>query len=195
VKPFFCSVLLFLVPALACAQVVVNQAALDQLAGIQPKPVAVVEDMPAPVVHHVVHHTAVHKPAPLVTVAVAKPAAPPPIPVVAKPVVPKPVAPKPAAPPPAVSLHFASGSSDLPAGAAAALQPFCADKTARVVINAAAPGDPSDLSVAMRLSMQRAFAVQAALTGCGVPDTNILPRALGSAGGKNLDTTQVIAAP
>jgi hypothetical protein len=192
VKPFFCaaSALLCLVPALACAQVVVNQAALDQLAGIQPKPVAVVEDVPPPVVHHVVHHVVHKTPAP-VTVAVAKPAAPPaPVPVVAKP-----VAPKPAAPPPAVSVHFAGGSSDLPAGAAAALQPFCADKTARVVINAAAPGDPSDLSAAMRLSMQRAFAVQAALTGCGVPVTNILPRALGSAGGKNLDTTQVTATP
>ncbi len=191
-KPYFCAsaALFCLVPALACAQVVVNQAALDQLAGIQPKPVAVVE-VPKPVVHHVVHH-AVHKPAPPVAVAVAKPA-PPPIPVVAKPAAPKPAAPPP--PPAPASLTFASGSSDLPAGATAALHPFCADKTARVTINATAPGDPSDPSVAMRLSMQRAFAVRAALTGCGVPDANILPRALGSAGGKNLDSTQVIAAP
>jgi hypothetical protein len=194
VKPYFCSVLLFLVPALACAQVVVNQAALDQLAGIQPKPVEVVE-VPKPVVHHVVHHVVVHKSAAPVTVAVAKPPPPVPIPVVAKPVIAKPVAPKPAVPPPAASLHFASGSADLPAGAAAALQPFCADKTARVTINAVAPGDPSDPSVAMRLSMQRAFAVRAALTGCGVPDANIRPRALGSAGAKDLDTTQVTAAP
>jgi len=39
----------------------------------------------------------------------------------------------------------------------------------------------------MRLSLARALTVQAALTACGVPPQNILPRAQGAVPGQNED--------
>ncbi len=190
-RPFITVILLSCLPAIAHAQVVVNQAALQQLAGITAAPAAVAPPAPPPVIHHAVRHWVVVRRT--VTVAVVKPKAMV-VPVVAKPVVPTPAPPKPPAPLPVLALRFASGDANLPAGAAAALKPFCA-ATGLVVINALAPGDPSDMSGAMRLSMARAFAVRDALTACGVPSTRIIPRAMGSVAGQDEDVTKVSTAP
>jgi hypothetical protein len=190
VRPFIAVILLSCLPALAHAQVIVNQAALAQLAGITAAPAAVEPPAQPPVVRHVIRHWVVVRRT--VTVAVVKPKAMV-VPVVAKPVV-SPAPPKPPAPLPVLALRFASGDSNLPAGAAAALKPFCA-ATGLVVINALAPGDPSDMSGAMRLSMARAFAVRDALTACGVPSTRIIPRAMGSVAGQDEDVTKVSTAP
>jgi len=208
VKRVFAIVAIVFVPAVARAQVTVNPAALQQLAGF------VIPASPAlpPVVHHVAHRVA-HKIRPRAAVVMAKPpAAPPaaaapspkpvvfkpvvpppppvspaPVPVIAKPVVPPP--PKPAFPAPLV-VSFAAGSASLPANAGAGLKPFCAAKGNTLIIDAYAPGDPSDPSAAMRLSMSRAFALRQALTACGVPGANIIPRADGATGA-NLETARV----
>ncbi len=200
-KAFFliCGVALLL-PMAASGQVVVNQAALDQLAGIVAAPAAAPAIAP-PAVHHVVHRLA-HKPAgkklvvaavrPAIAPAIPAVAAPAPVtPVVAKPA--PPPAPKPA-PPPVAGIDFAAGSSALPADAAAALQPICtaAGTDGIVSVNATSQGDAS---TAMRLSMDRAFAIRGALTACGVPAAHILPRALGNVAGKNPDETQVSLSP
>ncbi len=95
-------------------------------------------------------------------------------------------APAPVATPQALVVAFAPGSATLPAGTTAALKPFC--ETRGVIgIDARAPADPSDPSLAMRLSLARALALRDALTSCGVASQNILPRALGSVPGKNDD--------
>jgi hypothetical protein len=184
---------LLLSPLPALAQVTVNPAALQQLAGIEPPPPMVIETAePVPVVHHWTHsaHISTRPLAPVQ--AVAGPKSPAPVQTAAHvppPAPPKPVAPplpavvKPAAP---VSLIFAPGSADLPANATAALKPFCA-APGKVAVDARAPTDPSDPSGAMRLSLSRALAVQAALTACGVPPQNILPRAQGAVPGQNED--------
>ncbi len=184
---------LFLLPALAPAQVTINQAALVQLAGIQPA-APVIASPPPPPVRHIIHH---HR----LILAIAKPAPPPVLPAV---VHPKPVpsgvvpAPKPVPvvvhPPPPIALTFAPGSADLPAGTTSALKPYCS-ATTRIGINARAPGDASDPSIAMRLSLARAFAVRDALVACGVPSQNILPRALGTIPGANEDETLLGTAP
>lgn len=176
--------LFLLAPGAACAQVTVNPAALRQLAGISAPPPVDAASVPAPArhetprkthraahraVHHAAHHAAEARPK-AAPAAVPKPAP-----------APKLAAPKPIAP---VSLAFAPGSADLPGGAQAALHPFCADR-GRIAIDARAPADPSDVSAAMRLSLARAMAVQAALTACGVPAQNILPRADGAVPGAN----------
>jgi hypothetical protein len=204
VKPIILFVALCLMPAAARAQVTVNPAALQQLAGFvvsPPRPAA-------PVVPHMVHRTA-HKIRPRAAIVMIKPPAtlapkpvafkpavspapvvsraPAPVPVVAKPVPPPP--PKPALPAPLV-VAFASGSAALPGDASAALKPFCAAKGATLIIDAYAPGDPSDPSAAMRLSMSRAFALRQALTACGVPGAQIIPRADGAAG-QNLESAKI----
>jgi hypothetical protein len=145
-------------------------------------------------VRHIIHH---HR----LILAIAKPAPPPVLPAV---VHPKPVpsgvvpAPKPVPfvvhPPPPIALTFAPGSADLPAGTTSALKPYCS-ATTRIGINARAPGDASDPSIAMRLSLARAFAVRDALVACGVPSQNILPRALGTIPGANEDETLLGTAP
>jgi len=169
---------LVLCPALAAAQVTINPAALVQLAGLpalHPAPPAAA----APIVHHYIRHrrAAVAKPAPpkivqaaakLPAPAVAIPSAPP------AHVTPKPLGP--------VRIEFAAGSAALPAGTAAAIAPYC-HSAARIGINARAAGEADDPSVAMRLSLQRAMAVRDALTACGVPAQNIIPRALGDVPG------------
>jgi hypothetical protein len=203
VKRIFFVLLIFALPALARAQVIVHQAALDQLAGVSP-----------PVVLPAVSHRIMHKPAShsarvvkRVHVVVAsdavKPAisiAPPEPPVaskLAKPYVPLPptsppvkqavARPAPALPalPGAVVLRFGEAASDLPGGAAAALAPVCKAGAAgnMVAIDAYAPPDVNDPSSAMRLSLSRALAVRDALTACGVPATHIFPRADGAAAG------------
>jgi hypothetical protein len=182
VKPFLpLIVVATLLPAWTVAQVKVNPAALLQLAGISPPPPPTAEPPPA---HHAAHHRRTiilatqHLPLP--------PPAPAPVAVVALP----PPAVKPALPPATIGIKFADGSSTLPAGTATALQPFC-QSTAALGIEAHAPGDPSDPSIAMRLSLARALAVRDALTACGVPARNILPRALGAAPGQNEDETML----
>ncbi|HUW80480.1 MAG TPA: OmpA family protein [Acidocella sp.] len=182
---------LALCPALAAAQVTINPAALAQLAGISPaRPAAAAPKPPAPVARHVIIHPR------KIVAAEAKPLPPAPVPVAArvpappapKPAAPKPSPPKPAAPPAPVTLVFAEGSAKLPANAGTAIKPFC--KSIGVIgIDARAPGDPSDPSIAMRLSLARALAVRDALTACGVPPQNIIPRALGSVPGQNEDET------
>lgn len=182
-------------PAWATAQVSVNPAALAQLAGIAPTPPAAAAPQP---VMHPVHRRLQHRHA---IVAVAKPVLPAPVTApIAKPVaaaarvaapLPAPKAPAaPALPPPplAASLIFAAGSAALPANAGAALKPFC-KSTELISISARAPGDASDPSIAMRLSLARALAVRDALAACGVPAQNILPRALGTISGQNEDET------
>ncbi len=190
-RPFITVILLCCLPALARGQVIVNQAALNQLAGITAAPAAVEPPARPPVIHHVVRHWVVVRKT--VTVAVVKPKAMV-VPVVAKPVVAPKAPPKPPAPPPVAVLRFASGASALPSGATAALKPFCS-APGMVVIDALAPGDPSDMSSAMRLSMARAFAVRDALTACGLPSIRIIPRADGSVAGQDEDVTKVSTSP
>lgn len=175
------------------AQVSVNTAALQQLAGIEPPPPKpVVMPAPAPV-HHWVHKApakaVASKPAAPVEQAAAH--VPAPQSVAPKPAAPaKPATPQPAKPPAPISLTFAPGSSTLPANAAAVLKPFCT-APGMVSIDARAPAVASDPSAAMRLSLARAFAVRDALTACGVAPQNILPRADGAAPGQNEDSTTI----
>ncbi len=174
-----------------------NQAALQQLRGITPAAPAIVAQpaVARPPVHKVPpHHTHHAKPA-TPRPAPAKPApvpAPPqtaalPATPAAKP--PKPETPKPAIPA-LVKIEFGPGSAVLPASAASALKPFCASPMAVPVI-ARAPADPSDPSSAMRLSMARAFAIRDALTACGVPSQNIIPRAAGTVPGADNNEAQI----
>jgi hypothetical protein len=184
------ALLICLTPVVARAQVIVHQAALDQLAGIVP---AVT---PPPPVAKVVVRRVYRRPAVKLVAKVApvvvKPAVQPasvdlahekPLPPLA---VPKPAPPvKMAAVFTTVVVDFAPGGDDLPGGAAAALAPVCkqAGPDGIVAIDAYAPADPADPSDAMRLSLSRAFAVRDALTGCGIPAAHIIPRADGAAGG------------
>jgi hypothetical protein len=177
----------------ARAQVFVNQAALVQLAGFAvPAPSSQPPRPPKAVVRHVTHRV-VRKVAPQPAVAMVKPktvapvpvapsapVTPAPVPVVAKPVIPK-TPPVQKLPGPLV-VGFAAGSAALPANAAAGLKPFCTAHGQTLIIDAYAPGDPSDPSAAMRLSMSRAFALRDALAACGVPGAEIIPRADGATG-------------
>jgi len=176
VKPFWPVICLTLsVPALAPAQVIINQAALAQLRGLPPAPrVQPVAMVVAPAVHRV-HHK---KPAVAAALVAPKPVVV--VPVVAKPIVP--VVAKPVGPPKTMAVDFADGSSALPADAAAALKPFCS-YGGTISVNAHAASDATNPSDAMRLSLQRALAIRDALVACGVPSSKILPMAMGAAGG------------
>jgi hypothetical protein len=180
--------LLFSVPALAPAQVIINKAALVQLAGLDVPAVAPVVT-PAPLAHVLKHHHARQ----VVAEVMTKPVVVAPLAVVAKPVVPvvaKPVAPAlPVAPGP-LAIGFADGSAALPADAAAALKPFCTWHGV-ITVDAHAANDPNDPSGAMRLSLQRAFAVKQALTACGAAGSNVLPRADGAAAGAQTTTVGI----
>jgi outer membrane protein OmpA-like peptidoglycan-associated protein len=225
VKPFVIAVVLCLLPGLGRAQVVVNQAALDQLAGIVPAAPVVRAPVPPRHVHkrlvvRPVLKLAVVPPPPKPLALVKPPPKPPAKPAppldpqaqaaldaareaqavaqedakfaqaASAPVVPT-ALPKPAPalkPVPgmaAIVLDFAPGGADLPATAASSLQPVCkrAGPEGIVAIDAYAPADPGDPSAAMRLSLNRAFAVRDALTACGVAAAHIIPRADGAAGG------------
>ena len=88
-------------------------------------------------------------------------------------------------------ITFAAGAADLPAGTAATLKPFCSTHPANgqlITIDAYATANAADPSSAPRLSMNRAFAIRDALTACGVPGQNIIPRANGAAPGKDANT-------
>ncbi len=209
-KPF-----LFLIPAIllfaaaAPAQVIINQAALDQLAGITPGAAAPPVIAAPPSIRHLPRKAAyrrvlrrrgslphlvasrlINKPAPPLAASAPKPVIQP---VVAKPVLP-PAPPKPVLPQPA-RIDFTAGGSDLPGGSAAALKPFCAHSGNLVTIDAYAAPNPNDPSEAARLSMSRAFAIRDALTACGVPSANIIPRANGAANTADPDTAEVSASP
>ncbi len=199
---------MFVLPGLAQAQVIVHQAALDQLAGVvAPVPVVVHKMMRKPTVGR---HVAVRRVHAVVVPAViaAKPAVAtaPPQPAVtapAEPYMPAPPAgppvqvavakPAPALPvlPGAVVLHFAAAAADVPGDAAVALEPICAaaKSDGYVDIDAYAPADKADPSAAMRLSLSRAFAVREVLIRCGLPLARIAPRADGAAG--DVDTARI----
>ncbi len=190
---FILAVALLLLPAVGRAQVYVNQAALDQLAGIETPVMVPVAPQPAPA-RRVVYRPHV-KP-------VVKPVAP--VQVASAAVVPKVVAPvKPVAPTapvvPAVvrpaykgpvTIKFQPGSDALPPGAAALLVGVCG-LTVPVTVDARAADDAADPSAALRLSLARALAVKTALTGCGVPATRVLPRALGDVAGADENAVTV----
>lgn len=200
-KPVYIAVLLSLLPLAARAQVVINQAALEQLAGVKPVaaiPVAapvVARPRPRPVKHIIprvkpvvaVLAPVAAKPAP------ATPPAPAPAPVPVQPVVAKPPPPPKLPPASPVTIAFAAGDTDLPAGATAALQPICSRAGAGglVMIDAYAAADGTDISAPMRKSLTRAFAVRDALTACGVPAAHIIPKADGAVAGKNPDAAVV----
>jgi len=200
---------LLLAPLPALAQVTVNPAALQQLAGIAPPPPLIIETAAPVPVHHkprAAHpigweahggdldtimalksrlhpgtqplKSGTQPVAPVQTAAHVPPPAPPkpgpaPIPVIAKPAGP-------------ATLTFGPDSDVLPANAAESLKPFCT-APGHVSVYARAPAVASDPSAALRLSLSRALAVQQALIACGVPEQNILPRALGAVPGQNED--------
>ncbi len=177
----------------------INQAALDQLAGIPPVVITAppeIRQPPRKVTYRPVYHRHVAAPEIASTRVVAKP------PVTPKPVAPqaelavaKPVVPKPAAPPPVAKISFAAGAADLPPGIIAQLKPFCAKLApgGPITIDAYAAADPDDPSAAPRLSVARAFALRDALMACGIPSTSIIARADGV--GKNPNIAQIAASP
>lgn len=156
----------------AWAQVVVNQQALEQLSGKKPP-----QKHPfvpkRPVYRRPYRHVVRRPPPPL-------PLPPPPEPVFAKPPPPPPPA-KPA-PPHAIMLSFPGTSTALPDGGAAALARFIGeapDKTMHYVVQAAAPGEASDPSVARRRALDRGLAVRAVLRRAGIGPEHIIVQALG----------------
>ncbi len=196
-KPVISFLLLCCLTVPARAQVVINQAALVQLAGITPQAA-----QPAPAPHPAIHHWARRalvmraRPAPTAVAMILLPQHTTPKPPPAPAIQPAVIRPAPRKPPGPLALHFAPGSATLPADAPAALKPLCsAAGTGFISIAATAPGDPADPSIAMRLSMARAFAVRDALTACGVPSTRILPLALGDVPGKDENTARITGGP
>jgi hypothetical protein len=184
----------------ARAQVIINQEALNQLAGIPPPVITAppaIRQTPHKITYrhvpprHASEPLAAAKPAP--APAPVPPAKPPVQPAAAKPAVPPP-APKPQPPPSAVIL-FAAGGADLPGNSAAALKPFCTHSGGLVTIDAYAPADPADPSSPARLSMSRAFAIRDALAACGIASSNILPRANGAAKTANPDAAEISESP
>ncbi len=198
-KAKFIALASIFLPFAASAQVIINQAALDQLAGIPPVVITAppeIRQPPRKVTYRPVYHRHVAAPKIASAGVVAKPpAVPKPVAPQVQLVVAKPVVPKRAAPPPVAKISFAAGAADLPAGIAAQIKPFCAKPAPQgfITIDAYAAADPSDPSAAPRLSMARAFALRDALVACGVPTASIIPRADGV--GKNPDTAQISAAP
>ncbi len=179
---YWLSFLVALVPTCACAQVTVNPAALQQLQGLpQATPSARKQSALAkPVVGKPAAHPSLRPR--LKVLSPTKPTKPPPsAKEQAAPVPPPPLPAKPAAWHVA-RIKFAQGKATLPTSAAATLKPFCTSGT-QVQIVAHAPSDPSDPSGAMRLSLNRAFAIRDALAACGVPTQNIIPRAAGNVPG------------
>ncbi|MHB1302560.1 MAG: hypothetical protein ACYCZB_03675 [Acidiphilium sp.] len=156
----------------ARAQVIVNQQALEQLGGKKPPPKHLV--VPKRRVYRRPYHRIVRRPRPPL------PLPPPPEPVFTKPPPPPPPA-KPA-PPRAIVLSFSGTSTALPDGGAAALARFIGkapDKTMHYVVQAAAPGEASDPSVARRRALDRGLAVRAVLRRAGIGPEHIIVQALG----------------
>lgn len=157
----------------AWAQVVVNQQALEQLSG--KKPPQKHPFVPKRPVYRRPYHRIVRRPPPPL------PLPPPPEPVFAKPPPPPPPPAKPA-PPHAIMLSFPGTSTALPDGGAAALARFISkapDKTMHYVVQAAAPGEASDPSVARRRALDRGLAVRAVLRRAGIGPEHIIVQALG----------------
>jgi outer membrane protein OmpA-like peptidoglycan-associated protein len=199
VKPIYFAYfagLLSLLPAAARAQVLINQAALDQLAGVQAPaaaPQGAVPSIRKPAFHrHMMAHVLAVAVRPVAPVVAAPKSAPAAQPVVAKPAPAVTPAVK-LSPTGAVTIAFAAGGTDLPASAAAGLQPICARAGADglVTIDAFGAADGTDVSAPMRMSLTRAFAVRDALTACGVPAAHIIPRADGAVTGKDPDRAVV----
>ncbi len=204
--PLIAGFLLLLAP-LARAQVIINHAALDQLAGISPAPPAPpVRQPPAPrrLAGHEPGHGGVKvtfRPAHAKPPRAAGSKSPAALPAAPLPATPLPAAVKPplkpASPPallPAV-LHFATGSAALPSAAAAILRPFCGTSAGPIFIDAHAAPDPADPSAAVRLSLSRAFAVRDALAACGIASARIIPRADGAAQSGDTDAARITATP
>jgi hypothetical protein len=187
----------------AGAQVFINQAALDQLAGIVPGAAAQSGNHPPPVIRQRVRKIAYRRVLPrriraphLAGAAVIAKPAPPSAAPVPKPAV-QPVVARPAPPPvpkPAF-IDFAAGDADLPGNGADTLRPFCTHSGGVIIIDAYAAADPSDPSSAPRLSMSRAFAIRDALTACGIPSSSIIPRADGAARVENPDAAEISVSP
>lgn len=157
----------------AWAQVVVNQQALEQLSG--KKPPQKHPAVPKRRVYRRPYHRIVRRPPPPL------PLPPPPEPVFAKPP-PPPPPPAKLAPPRAIMLSFPGTSTALPDGGAAALARFIGkapDKTMHYVVQAAAPGEASDPSVARRRALDRGLAVRAVLRRAGIGPEHIIVQALG----------------
>ncbi len=197
-KAKFIVLALIFLPFAASAQVVINQAALDQLAGIPPAVITAppeIRQPPRKVTYRPVYHRHVAAPEIANTRVVAKPpVAPKPVAPKAELAVAKPVVPKPA-PPPVAEISFTAGAADLPPGIIAQLKPFCAKLApgGPITIDAYAAADPSDPSAAPRLSLARAFALRDALMACGIPSASIIARADGV--GKNPNIAQISASP
>jgi outer membrane protein OmpA-like peptidoglycan-associated protein len=185
VRPFPLFFLLAgLLPGAARAQaavnpVALNPAALAQLAGQPPAP----PPSPASAPPHIMVPRPAPRPKAVRPAAMgvkAAPAAKPTAAPAAHPLAAPAPAPTSLLPPQPLRLSFAPQSAALPDSAAQALAPYCQAKV-RLTISAHAPLTGSAPSAAMRLSLARAQAVQAALEACGVPAANIIPRALGPA--------------
>ncbi|WP_297366849.1 OmpA family protein [Acidocella sp.] len=156
--------------------VALNPAALAQLAGQPPAP----PPRPAAAPPHIMAHRPAARPKTARPAAMGVKAAPAAQPPAARPLAAPAPAPTSFLPPQPLRLSFAPQSAALPDSAAQALAPYCQAKV-RLTISAHAPLTGSAPSAAMRLSLARAQAVQAALEACGVPAANIIPRALGPA--------------
>lgn len=193
----------------AGAQVVVNNAALQQLAGIEPAPAPapvkpIAHRAPKMIMHRPLAHYASRKmpvAVPVVAPVKPSPAAPakPTLAAPAKPIIAavKPALPAPPTPtaPASLSLDFATGSADVSPQQAVSLQKFATtpgSAQAHFEIDARAPAAAGDPSVARRLSLMRAMAVRDGLVKAGIPQRDILLRALGSEAGAPADSTMVI---
>ncbi len=154
----------------------INQAALDQLAGIAPGAVAPPVIGAPPVIRQAPRKVSYRR-------------------VIRRHVgLPPRLAAKPAGPVQPAMIRFAAGGADLPGNSAGVLQPFCG-RSHMIVIDAYAAADPAEPSAAARLSMSRAFAIRDALTACGVPDNLIIPRANGAAKTADPDAAEISASP
>jgi outer membrane protein OmpA-like peptidoglycan-associated protein len=177
----------------AGAQVVVNNAALQQLAGIEPAPAPapvkpVAHRAPKMIMHRPLARAAPHK------MPVAVPVVAPVKPSPAAPAKPTPARRAPSAPA-SLGLVFATGSADISPQQAVSLQKFATtpgSAQAHFEIDARAPAAAGDPSVARRLSLMRAMAVRDGLVKAGIPQGDILLRALGSEAGAPADSTMVI---
>lgn len=191
-------------PTCAHAQVRVDPSALQQLQGLPSTPPvppsarqAVVQPSPPPLVWHPAHH----KPElPVVSPPVNPPklatqSSPPPSPPIHAPT----QSPTPNVTlhnrvwPPAAKIDFAPNSAILPPNAISTIKHFCTNNN-RITIVARAPIIPGNPGVAMQLSMERAFAIRAALISCGVPAQNIIPQSTGGVSGAN-NNEAVIGGP
>lgn len=190
------------------AQVVINRQALEQLGG---KPAAAEHHSeavrrPAPARHTERARERHTERAPVRHAArVPLPLPPPPMPrrddAAARLPQPPSLPPAPPQPKPAprrLELRFAGTSSTLDAGASGALGMFMRAKIpagARFIVQATAPGQPGDPSVARRLALARGMAVREVLRGAGIPPQRIIVQALGNPPGRPDDRVTLTELP